>query len=33
MPRPSGEGAVPWPPEYAERYTAKGYWEGIALGD
>ncbi|MEU1179578.1 AMP-binding protein [Streptomyces sp. NPDC005820] len=33
MPRPSSDGAVPWPTEYAERYTAKGYWEGIALGD
>ncbi|MDW8806521.1 AMP-binding protein [Streptomyces scabiei] len=33
MPRPSSEGAVPWPAEYAERYTAKGYWEGVALGD
>ncbi|MDO0931243.1 AMP-binding protein [Streptomyces sp. DG2A-72] len=33
MPRPSSNGAVAWPAEYAERYTAKGYWEGIALGD
>ncbi|MEU2281796.1 AMP-binding protein [Streptomyces sp. NPDC013178] len=33
MPRPSSDGAVPWPADYAERYTAKGYWEGIALGD
>jgi 2,3-dihydroxybenzoate-AMP ligase len=33
MPRPSSEGAVPWPAEYAERYTAKGHWEGVALGD
>jgi 2,3-dihydroxybenzoate-AMP ligase len=23
---------VPWPADYAERYTAKGYWEGYALG-
>jgi non-ribosomal peptide synthetase component E (peptide arylation enzyme) len=33
MPRPSSNGAVPWPTEYAERYTAKGYWEGHAIGD
>ncbi|MGW0838627.1 (2,3-dihydroxybenzoyl)adenylate synthase [Streptomyces sp. NPDC002787] len=33
MPRPSSDGAVPWPAEYAARYTAKGYWEGVALGD
>lgn len=33
MPRPSSDGAVPWPADHAERYTAKGYWEGIALGD
>jgi 2,3-dihydroxybenzoate-AMP ligase len=33
MPRPTSNGAVPWPAEYAERYTAKGYWEGDALGD
>ena len=33
MPRPSSNGAVPWPAEYAERYTAKGYWEGHAIGD
>ncbi|EKX61881.1 (2,3-dihydroxybenzoyl)adenylate synthase [Streptomyces ipomoeae] len=33
MPRPSSDGAVPWPAEYAERYTARGYWEGVALGD
>lgn len=33
MPRPSSDGAVPWPADYAERYTAKGYWEGLALAD
>ncbi|MFG2550934.1 (2,3-dihydroxybenzoyl)adenylate synthase [Streptomyces sp. NPDC048581] len=33
MPRPSSNGAVPWPADQAERYTAQGYWEGIALGD
>ncbi|MFJ8113704.1 (2,3-dihydroxybenzoyl)adenylate synthase [Streptomyces sp. NPDC096132] len=33
MPRPSSDGAVPWPADHAERYTAKGYWEGHALGD
>ena len=33
MPRPSSEGAVPWPDAYAERYTEKGYWTGETLGD
>ncbi|MGH3321601.1 MAG: (2,3-dihydroxybenzoyl)adenylate synthase [Streptosporangiaceae bacterium] len=27
------DGAVPWPPEFAERYAAKGYWLGRPLGD
>ncbi|MET7476589.1 AMP-binding protein [Streptomyces sp. NPDC005648] len=33
MPRPSSEGAVPWPAEYAGRYADRGYWEGRAIGD
>jgi salicylate---CoA ligase len=33
MPRPSSKGAVPWPEEYARRYTDRGYWEGRAIGD
>jgi 2,3-dihydroxybenzoate-AMP ligase len=24
---------VPWPADHVERYTARGYWEGHALGD
>jgi len=27
------EGMVGWPAEVAARYTAKGYWQGIAIGD
>jgi salicylate---CoA ligase len=33
MPTPSSKGVVPWPEEYARRYTDKGYWEGRAIGD
>ncbi|MGW1022939.1 (2,3-dihydroxybenzoyl)adenylate synthase [Streptomyces sp. NPDC002577] len=33
MPRPSSNGAVPWPDGYAELYTDKGYWTGETLGD
>ncbi|MGW2516461.1 (2,3-dihydroxybenzoyl)adenylate synthase [Streptomyces sp. NPDC001617] len=33
MPRPSSEGAVPWPAEYARRYADRGYWEGRTIGD
>ncbi|MBA2944551.1 (2,3-dihydroxybenzoyl)adenylate synthase [Streptomyces himalayensis] len=33
MPRPSSNGAVPWPDAYAELYTDKGYWTGQTLGD
>ncbi|OAH13450.1 (2,3-dihydroxybenzoyl)adenylate synthase [Streptomyces jeddahensis] len=33
MPRPSSNGAVPWPDAYARLYTEKGYWTGEALGD
>ncbi|MCD9874690.1 (2,3-dihydroxybenzoyl)adenylate synthase [Streptomyces guryensis] len=33
MPRPSSNGAVPWPEEYARRYADQGYWEGHAIGD
>lgn len=33
MPRPSSNGAVPWPAEYAGRYADKGYWEGRTIGD
>ena len=33
MPRPSSNGAVPWPEEYAGRYADKGYWEGTTIGD
>ncbi|MER5180549.1 AMP-binding protein [Streptomyces sp. NPDC002896] len=33
MPRPSSNGAVPWPDAYAKLYTEKGYWTGEALGD
>ena len=31
-PRPSLEGTVPWPDEFARRYVALGYWEGRPLG-
>lgn len=27
------EGCAPWPPELAERYRQKGYWQGRTLGD
>jgi non-ribosomal peptide synthetase component E (peptide arylation enzyme) len=27
------EGCSPWPPELAARYRARGYWQGLALGD
>lgn len=27
------EGCTPWPPEVAERYRQKGYWQGRPLGD
>ncbi|MEV0642489.1 AMP-binding protein [Streptomyces sp. NPDC050619] len=33
MPRPSSKGAVPWPAEYARRYSEQGYWEGQSIGD
>jgi salicylate---CoA ligase len=33
MPNPSWEATVPWPQEFADRYVAKGYWEGRPLGD
>ncbi|MGI8628234.1 MAG: (2,3-dihydroxybenzoyl)adenylate synthase [Geodermatophilaceae bacterium] len=32
MPAPISEGIVPWPPEVAEAYVAKGYWLGRSLG-
>jgi 2,3-dihydroxybenzoate-AMP ligase len=33
MPRPTRGNIVPWPQEVAERYVAKGYWRGEAIGD
>ncbi|WP_240759267.1 (2,3-dihydroxybenzoyl)adenylate synthase [Phytoactinopolyspora endophytica] len=33
MPRPTREGTVPWPEDVAERYVARGYWEGRSLGE
>ena len=32
MPTPISAGTVPWPPELAERYVAKGHWLGRSLG-
>lgn len=32
MTHPTREGTVPWPPEYAQRYRAQGYWEDKPLG-
>ena len=26
------EGGVGWPPEFAQRYRARGYWAGTTLG-
>ncbi|MDT7565325.1 MAG: salicylate---CoA ligase, partial [Pseudonocardiales bacterium] len=28
-----GDGVVPWPAEYAERYVHAGYWAGRTLGE
>ncbi|MCU1653192.1 MAG: 2,3-dihydroxybenzoate-AMP ligase, partial [Pseudonocardia sp.] len=28
-----GDGVVPWPAEYAERYVRAGYWAGRTLGE
>jgi len=33
MPSPISDHVVPWPPDAARRYAARGYWAGIALGD
>ncbi|GAA3776513.1 (2,3-dihydroxybenzoyl)adenylate synthase [Streptomyces phyllanthi] len=33
MPRPSSNGAVPWPADVARRYVDKGYWQGRTIGD
>ncbi|MGH3369258.1 MAG: AMP-binding protein, partial [Nocardioidaceae bacterium] len=33
MPSPISEGTVPWPPDVADSYVAKGYWEGRSLGE
>ncbi|MER6352747.1 AMP-binding protein [Streptomyces sp. NPDC001634] len=33
MPRPSSNGAVPWPDAYAKLYADKGYWTGETIGD
>jgi 2,3-dihydroxybenzoate-AMP ligase len=27
------DGFVPWPPEFARRYRARGHWRGVTLGD
>lgn len=32
MPSPVSEHAVPWPPDAAADYAAKGYWAGVPLG-
>jgi 2,3-dihydroxybenzoate-AMP ligase len=32
MPAPISDGTVPWPPEAARDYVAKGYWLGVPLG-
>ncbi|MGD0699132.1 MAG: AMP-binding protein [Trebonia sp.] len=32
MPAPISDGTVPWPPEVARDYVAKGYWAGVPLG-
>lgn len=26
-------GCTPWPPEFVERYVARGYWEGLTIGE
>lgn len=33
MSDPTSKGTVPWPPEFAELYRARGYWEDTTLGD
>ncbi|MEU5262332.1 AMP-binding protein [Amycolatopsis sp. NPDC021455] len=32
MPERTSAGTTPWPPEFAARYTAEGYWAGRSLG-
>jgi len=33
MSDPTSKGTVPWPPEIAELYRARGYWEDTTIGD
>jgi 2,3-dihydroxybenzoate-AMP ligase len=33
MSDPTSKGTVPWPPEFAELYRARGYWEDTTIGD
>jgi 2,3-dihydroxybenzoate-AMP ligase len=33
MSDPTSRGTVPWPPEFAELYRARGYWEDTTIGD
>ena len=33
MSDPTSMGTVPWPPEFAKLYRARGYWEDTTIGD